>query len=114
MPAPVALHVLVERFREQLADYKRGHYNETPLRLDYLNPLFALLGWDMDNHTGYAENFREVVHEDAVRVGGTTKAPDYSFRIGGRRLFFLEAKQPAVDIKDDIAPAYAWMTDRRL
>jgi hypothetical protein len=32
-------------------------------------------------------------------VGGVTKAPDYCFRIGGVRKFFLEAKKPAVNIK---------------
>jgi hypothetical protein len=47
-----------------------------------------------------------VVHEDAIKVGGATKAPDYSFRIGGTRKFFLEAKKPSVDIKYDIHPAY--------
>ena len=106
MPAPTRLIELVARFREQLDDYKRGQYNETQLRRDFLDPLFTLLGWDVDNRAGYAESFREVVHEDAVKVGGTTKAPDYSFRIGGRRLFFLEAKKPSVSIKQDIAPAY--------
>lgn len=106
MPAPAELLELVARFRAQLADYRRGAYNETQLRRDYLDPMFRLLGWDVDNSAGYAEAFREVVHEDAVKVGGTTKAPDYSFRIGGRRLFFLEAKRPAVHIKEDIAPAY--------
>jgi hypothetical protein len=106
MPAPAQLHDLVNRFREQLPDYKGGRYNETQLRRDFLDPLFRLLGWDMDNRAGYAETFREVVHEDAVKVGGTTKAPDYSFRLGGRRLFFLEAKKPSVFIKEDIAPAY--------
>ena len=106
MPAPPRLIELVARFREQLEDYKRGQYNETQLRRDFLDPLFTLLGWDVDNRAGYAESFREVVHEDAVKVGGTTKAPDYSFRIGGRRLFFLEAKKPSVSIKQDIAPAY--------
>jgi hypothetical protein len=35
-----------------------------------------------------------------------TKAPDYAFRIGGVRKFFLEAKKPSVNIKDDIHPAY--------
>jgi hypothetical protein len=25
------------------------------------------------------------VHEDAIKIGGATKAPDYCFRIGGRR-----------------------------
>jgi hypothetical protein len=34
------------------------------------------------------------------------KAPDYCFRIGGARKFFLEAKKPAVNLKDDPAPAY--------
>ncbi|MEW5966418.1 MAG: N-6 DNA methylase [Pseudomonadota bacterium] len=106
MPAPTELLDLVARFREQHADYQRGAYNETQLRRDFLDPLFTLLGWDVDNRGGYAESFREVVHEDAVKVGGMTKAPDYSFRIGGRRLFFLEAKKPAVYIKEDIAPAY--------
>ncbi len=106
MPAPAELHELVARFREQHADYKRGAYNETQLRRDFLDPLFALLGWDVDNRAGYAEAFREVVHEDAVKVGGMTKAPDYSFRIGGRRLFFLEAKKPAIHIKEEIPPAY--------
>jgi predicted type IV restriction endonuclease len=75
MPAPAEPLDLVARFREQHADYKRGAYNETQLRRDFLDPLFRLLGWDIDNRAGYAESFREVVHEDAVKVGGMTKAP---------------------------------------
>jgi predicted type IV restriction endonuclease len=75
MPAPAEPLDLVARFREQHADYKRGAYNETQLRRDFLDPLFRLLGWDVDNRAGYAESFREVVHEDAVKVGGMTKAP---------------------------------------
>jgi hypothetical protein len=30
-----------------------------------------------------------VVHEDAIRVRGATRAPDYCFRVGGTRKFFL-------------------------
>jgi len=33
-------------------------------------------------------------------------APDYCFRIGGTRKFFLEAKKPAVSIKSDEKPAF--------
>jgi hypothetical protein len=40
----------------------------------------------------------------AVKVAGQTKARDYSFRIGGARKFFLEAKKPSVDIRNN-APA---------
>ena len=39
-------------------------------------------------------------------MAGGTKAPDYSFRIGGARKFFVEAKKPSVDIRNDIHPAY--------
>ncbi|MBA3754577.1 MAG: restriction endonuclease subunit M, partial [Nitrospira sp.] len=32
--------------------------------------------------------------------------PDYCFRIGGARKFFLEAKKPSINLKDEPAPAY--------
>ena len=98
---------LVERFEEQKEFYKRSEYNETQTRRDFIDPFFEALGWDVDNKNGYAESYREVIHEDRVKVGGATKAPDYSFRLpGGKRLFFLEAKKPSVTIKDDSQPAY--------
>ncbi|MEW5781973.1 MAG: Eco57I restriction-modification methylase domain-containing protein [Pseudomonadota bacterium] len=106
MPAPAEIIQLIERFEANLDSYRSGAYNETQLRRDFLDPFFKALGWDVDNTQGYAEAFREVVHEDAIRIGGSTKAPDYSFRIGGRRIFFLEAKKPSVVIKDDPGPAY--------
>ncbi|MDI9490691.1 MAG: TaqI-like C-terminal specificity domain-containing protein, partial [Bacillota bacterium] len=50
---------------------------------------------------------REVIHEDKVKVSGSIKAPDYSFRlVGGKRLFFVEAKKPSISVKEDIQPAY--------
>lgn len=75
--------------------------------------MFKVLGWDIDNTKDYAEAYKDVVHEDALKVGPATKAPDYCFRIGGVRKFFLEAKKPAVNIKQDVHPAfqlrrYAW------
>ena len=39
-----------------------------------------------------AEQYKEVVNEDAIKISGNIKAPDYSFRIGGTRIFFVEAK----------------------
>lgn len=84
---------LVERFAEQLDSYKSGEYNETLTRRDFIDPFFKALGWDIDNSQGYAEAYREVIHEDKVKIGKATKAPDYSFRLpGGKRLFFVEAK----------------------
>lgn len=98
---------LVERFDEQYTSYKKSEYNETLTRRDFIDPFFKALGWDIDNEQGYAEAYREVIHEDKIKIGGATKAPDYSFRIGGgKRLFFVEAKKPSVVVKDDILPAY--------
>ena len=98
---------LVERFDEQKEFYRKAEYNETLTRRDFIDPFFKALGWDIDNENGYAESYREVIHEDKVKVGKATKAPDYSFRlVGGKRLFFVEAKKPSVAIKDDILPAY--------
>ena len=66
--------------------------------------MFKALGWDVDNEQGYAEAYKDVVHEDAIQIGGATKAPDYCFRIGGTRKFFLEAKKPSVNIKATSPP----------
>src|SRR2546425_7706269 len=113
MSAPQELLELVERFDRQVKAYKSGQYNEAQLRQEFLNPFFKALGWDMDNEQGHAEAYKEVIHEDAIKVGEATKAPDYCFRIGGTRKFFVEAKKPAVDLKDEKEPAfqlrrYAW------
>jgi predicted type IV restriction endonuclease len=106
MPAPQTVLTLVENFERNLDAYRDGKYNETQVRRDFIDPLFKALGWDMDNSLGYAEAYRDVIHEDAIKVGISTRAPDYSFRIGGARKFFLEAKKPSVNVKDDIEPAF--------
>ena len=106
MPAPPVIADLVERFDQQSDAYKSGQYNEAQLRKEFIDPMFKALGWDMENVSGYAEAYKDVIHEDAIKIGGATKAPDYCFRIGGTRKFFLEAKKPSVDIKTDAHPAY--------
>ena len=113
MAAPDLLIELVDRFRTNHDRYSRADYKEAHVRQEFIDPMFELLGWDMANRQGYAEQYKEVVHEDALRIGKATKAPDYSFRIGGVRKFFLEAKKPSVRLKDDIPAAfqvrrYAW------
>ena len=113
MTAPGEVLELVERFERGRDAYRSPGYNETQLRREFLDPFFAALGWDVDNRAGWAEVYKEVIHEDAIKIGGFTKAPDYCFRVGGNRKFFVEAKKPAVDIRQDTSPAfqlrrYAW------
>src|SRR6266851_8755413 len=113
MSAPSEIVKLVERFERNADAYLSAQYNETQVRQEFINPFFKCLGWDLDNEQGYAEAYKDVIHEDAIKIGGATKAPDYSFRIGGIRKFFLETKRPSVNIKEDRDAAfqlrrYAW------
>ena len=98
---------LVEKFEAQKEAYRSPQYNEAQTRQEFLNPLFEALGWDVYNRQGHSETYKEVIHEDAIKVGGRTKAPDYCFRVGGGiRTFFVEAKKPALDIHEAVEPAY--------
>jgi len=110
MPAPAIIHELVQKFEANLAQYKSLSYNEMETRVEFINPFWEALGWDVNNTQGYALNYRDVVHEDSIHLKGLgnskSKAPDYAFRIGGVRKFFLEAKKPSVAIKTDASAAF--------
>lgn len=96
------LTTLFERNKKQYTSV----YDEANTRTDFIDKFFELLGWDIRNEQGYSEQYREVVREDKVTIGGKVKAPDYAFRIGGLRKFFVEAKKPSVNIKDELEPAF--------
>jgi len=95
---------LVDRFERNRQAYKSGSYNETQVRREFLDPFFTALGWDIENKEGYAEAYKDVVHEDAIKMGDGTRAPDYCFRIGGTRKFFLEAKRHRQDTAGENLP----------
>jgi len=103
---PAVVRELVARFAEHLEAYRRQTYNEAQVRREFIDPFFETLGWDVHNKAGHAEAYKDVIHEDAIKVGGATKAPDYCFRVGGVRKFFVEAKKPSTVVKDDPGPAY--------
>lgn len=97
---------IVDHFHNQIDRFKKLQ-NETETRVQFINPMFSALGWDVDNTVRRAiDADRDVVHEDRLIIKGKSKAPDYSFRISGDRKFFLEAKKPSVSIKTDIVPSY--------
>ncbi|MGI8978773.1 MAG: Eco57I restriction-modification methylase domain-containing protein [Pirellulaceae bacterium] len=106
MPCPPEVLALIERFKEQREDYQNPAYRETQLRIEFIDPLLKHLGWDIDNVQGFAEAYKEVIHEYSLKTKDATKAPDYCFRIGATRKFFLEAKKPAENIKEDKKHAY--------
>lgn len=108
---------LVQTYSDNFTQFQRATYNETQVRVDFVNRFFKLLGWDVDNERGLPQHLREVTHEATVVVEENgvhrSKKPDYSFRVGTEVLYFLETKKPAVNLSVDSAPAlqlrrYGW------
>ena len=99
MNAPDSVYKLVENFQRDEKRFKHPEYNETQLRVAFINPLFVALGWNIGD-------LAQVSHEDRVLVDGKPKRPDYGFRVNGNTQFFLETKKPALNLKDDPSPAY--------
>jgi hypothetical protein len=114
LAAPKAIEDLINRFDSDPDFYRSIHFNETEVRTQFINPFFDALGWDV-YHKCRPDN-RDVKEEDAVKVEGKTKNPDYSFRLFEKRKFFVEVKKPSVNIESSIYPAYqikryAWSAD---
>lgn len=112
------LQILVGRFHENIEFYKdtRNAYNEYSCRIEYIDPLLKLLGWDVANEKGLPPQYREVIAEN---YSTRTDRPDYTVTLKGVPKFFVEAKKPAVDITRDAAPAvqtrkYGWNAKHRL
>ena len=108
------LAALVARFAKDVRGYTGPDYSEARLRDDFLNPLFAALGWDISNRAGLIQSKREVEIESRTRVGSSRKRADYLFRTDGRDRFVCEAKKPREELgKAHIfqAKRYAWNKD---
>lgn len=108
--AKAKIAMLVNKFAIEYKELMHTDYQETEVRVQYLNPFFEALGWDMLS--------REVKQEDSVRIANKKKKPDYGFYTqkenkDWKRQFFVEAKKPSVNLDADPEPAkqlrrYAW------
>lgn len=112
------LQNLVERFNANLAFYKdtRNSYNEHSCRIEFIDPLLKLLGWDVANENGVAPQYREVIAEN---YSSSTDRPDYTMTLRGVAKFFVEAKKPSVDITRTSEPSfqtrkYGWNANHRI
>ncbi|HDP98405.1 MAG TPA: type IV restriction endonuclease, partial [bacterium] len=65
---PNIIAELVTKFERNLDEYRNPKYNETLIRIEFVNPFWKALGWDVDNEKGYALAYRDVIHEDALTV----------------------------------------------
>lgn len=67
---------LVHRFEANKYHYLSKDYLEKEVKIDFINPLFEALGWDIRNTKALSPYEREVV----VEKGETAGRPDYNFR----------------------------------
>ena len=106
------INELVLKFEKDKTHYLSKGYPESQVRIDFLNPLFAALGWDMENKSQKPPHLRDVIVE--VSSEPTSKRPDYNFRMNGVTKFFVEAKSPSMSLSDTNhimqAKSYAWST----
>ena len=94
-----ALTDLTSRFHNNLIYYKdaRQPYNEHSCRLEYIDPLLQILGWDVANTKGLKPQYREVITEN---YSTSTERPDYSLTLRGVTKIFVEVKKPSVNITE--------------
>jgi hypothetical protein len=75
---------LIEIFGKNLKDLKNPGYDELKLRMDFLDPFFKSLGWDVENRAGHITAHREVEVESRTKIEGGqrgTTDPDQSLRL---------------------------------
>ncbi len=95
----------IEFFDKHKREFKDSKYNEEKTIMTFIAPMFEALGWDFHNKQKFAPSQEEVRAQDDAKVDGRNKKPDFGFYYGKERLFFLEAKKPHENIKEN--PDYA-------
>lgn len=112
------LERLVNQFTTNIESYKNPAfaYNEHSCRIEYIDPLLRILGWDVENANGLAPQYREVIAENYTNE---TDRPDYSLTLCGVPKLFIEAKKPFVDISRIKEPAlqtrrYGWNAGHKI
>jgi type I restriction-modification system DNA methylase subunit len=103
-----AVQFLLRKYEADRDTYISSEYNETQTRSQFITPFFKALGWDVENEACVPYHLCDVWEEK----GETHGRPDYTFRINGRTVFFVEAKSPSPDVSTDKhilqTKKYAW------
>lgn len=110
------LKKLIKSFNDNYDYYKSPNFNESACRLNFIDILFKILGWDITNEANLPPQIREVLVEDYNKETGR---PDYSMTLTGVPKFFIEAKKPAVNIQSNLdsifqARRYGWSAKHKI
>ena len=88
------LERLCVQFREQSPDMRARGFDEARLRLEFLDPMFSALGWNVWNNPPQPMYLRDVVVENRTDIKGKATRVDYAFRTNGLERWVCEAKKP--------------------
>ena len=105
---------LCDHFEARIAEVKSADYKEAVARVEFITPFFKALGWDVDNEQHRSIYEKDCVLEKAEQIEGSSRSADYALRRPGTHLiaFYVEAKKPAVDIRNHTdchqAVRYGW------
>jgi len=103
---------LVEDFKAQESAYLSLQYQESQVRLDFIDKFFTALGWDV-SHTREKNPYeQEVKIENRVRTETSQRFADYAFYVTPNFRdvkFFAEAKKPARSLSN---PNFYYQTIR--
>ena len=103
--APIDLLKIISSFKNNYGDIKEFQV-ESSIRVDYINPLLEMLGWDVANRLGLSPSKRDVIYEPRQMIDGTSLAPDYSLCLDGNRKVYVEAKRVSENIYKNKNHAY--------
>ena len=102
---------LIAQYQKNMEFYRNAReFNEQDCRDEFISPLLESFGWDVHNEKGTSPQYKEVVVEKFSNSGDR---PDYTLTLNGVSKIFVEAKKPAVNIKEEQEPAiqarrYGW------
>lgn len=49
---------LVQKFERNITEYRNPKYNETLIRVEFVNPFWKALGWDVENEMSTSKTTR--------------------------------------------------------
>jgi len=100
------IEILINTFDMNIEALKNGKQkSEAEVRKNYIDPLFEALGWNIRN-TGLYEHEKEVIAEYSAKDAFGNKKADYCFRLNGKNMFFVEAKDPYINIASNEKAAF--------
>lgn len=112
------LKQIIETFEKDYDIYKdrKSKFNEQMTRQQYIDRFLKLLGWDISNSNNLSFNSREIVVEE---FSNNSDRPDYTIRMNGSSIFYVEDKKVNVSIETEKEPAmqvrrYGWNSGHKI